>query len=498
MRALMRSSQGPKAHSAEGGPLQPPRCWLRKPQAAVPAGGGARLRRLGALLLLAGAAGAAQAVDLLDAWRAAQAHDPAFAAAQAARAVGQAQREQGAALWRPTLQFSAAAGWGANDTAVSGARFAAPGFGTVDGARFDTSVNGGNLWRWSLQARQPLLDREREVGRRQLELAADGAELQWRDGQQALMLHTVERYFDAALAAERVRVLERQQQAVERALAEARDRHTLGDAPVTDTFEAQARARAVQAELLAAQSTLALARAALADLTGWTPAQAAQLALPDGAAPPPPPPLSEALADARAGNLRLQLLATQTEAARQQVARHAAFASTSVDLVAMAAQDRLAGNGDFGSAANAQHNAMVGVQLTVPLYTGGMRSARELEAQRLVDKAAAEAEQQAQQVAQATRAAWYGLTVGASRLQALRAALQATRARLDATRLGREVGDRTTLELLNAENDAAAAELALQQARVALLLDRLRLQLLAGRLDETQLQLANAGLATPQ
>ena len=40
---------------------------------------------------------------------------------------------------------------------------------------------------------------------------------------------------------------------------------------------------------------------------------------------------------------------------------------------------------------------------------------------------------------------------------------------------GRQVGDRTTLDLLNAENDAASAELALLQARVAFLMDRLRL-----------------------
>ncbi|MBN8510827.1 MAG: TolC family protein, partial [Burkholderiales bacterium] len=113
---------------------------------------------------------------------------------------------------------------------------------------------------------------------------------------------------------------------------------------------------------------------------------------------------------------------------------------------------------------------------------------------RLADKAAADAERQAQQIAQGTRAAWLGTTVGASRLKALEEALAATRSRLDATRLGRQVGDRTTLELLNAENDAAAAELALQQARVALLLDRLRLVAAAGRLDEAQLQVANGHL----
>ena len=69
----------------------------------------------------------------------------------------------------------------------------------------------------------------------------------------------------------------------------------------------------------------------------------------------------------------------------------------------------------------------------------------------------------------------------------LQAAREASLARLDATRLGRQVGHRTTLELLNAESDASAAELALTQWRSAVALDRLRLLQLAGALEEATL-----------
>jgi outer membrane protein len=441
--------------------------------------------------------GPAGAVDLVDAWRAAQAHDPEFAAAQAARDAGQARREQGASLWRPTLQLSGAVGVGTNETSTTGARFSAPGFGTVDGASFDTSVTQGNLWRWSLQARQPLINRERDASRRQLELSADAADLEWRATQQALMLRVAERYFDAALAAEALRVQRRQQDAVERALTEVRDRFKLGDVPVTDTHEAAARAEAMRAEVLAAESALQLKRSALADATGWSDAQMQSLPLPDGAVPQDVAALQQWLAEVRSSNLQLRLLAANTEVARQEAAKHGAMAAPSLDLVAMAGQDRLSGSGAYGSASNGLNNSMIGVQLNVPLYTGGYRSAREQETLRLADKSVADTERHAQQVAQATRTAWLGLTVGASRLSALNEALRATRARLDATRLGRKVGDRTTLELLNAENDAAVAELAVQQARVALLLDRLRLAALAGQLDETQLRAVNAGSNAP-
>ena len=66
--------------------------------------------------------------------------------------------------------------------------------------------------------------------------------------------------------------------------------------------------------------------------------------------------------------------------------------------------------------------------------------------------------------------------------------------RRDATRLGHEVGDRTTLDLLNAENDLDAARLALLQARTEVLQNRLKLQALAGRLDEERLAAVDAAL----
>jgi outer membrane protein len=98
-------------------------------------------------------------------------------------------------------------------------------------------------------------------------------------------------------------------------------------------------------------------------------------------------------------------------------------------------------------------------------------------------------------VAQQVRAAWLGLSVGALRVQALAEGHSASVARRDATRLGLEVGQRTTLDWLNAENDAAFAQLSLAQSRVGLLLDRLRLAALTGQLDEAALRSVNGELA---
>lgn len=453
-----------------------------------------RWRRWLAAAWLAVAATHTHAADLIDAWRAAQLHDREFAAAKAARLAAQPRRTQAASLWRPALQFSGTVGAANADSTIEGARFAAPGLGSVSGADFDTSINGGLATRWALQARQPLYSPERDAQQRQLELSVDIAELQWHAAEQALMLRSAEAYFDAALALQTLQVQQRQQQAVQRSLAEARDRFDIGESPVTDTHEAAARAEAVRAEVLVAQTELALRQAALADLTGWGGEQLRSLRPVPAAAPLAPGELEPWLAEARRGNPQLRVLAAQVEVARHEAAKYSAAAAPSVDLVAQLGQDRLSGSGNFGSASNQSNNALIGVQLNVPLYSGGWRSAREDENLRLAEKARADADHQAQQVLLRTRAAWLGLSVGAARVNALDQALQATRSRLDATRIGRQVGERTTLELLHAENDAAAAELALQRARITLLLDRLRLAALAGQLDEPLLRQVNTVL----
>lgn len=468
---------------------------MGSPASARPAASGAsKVLRAASLLALAFQAPAATATDLMDVWRAAMQADKEYAVGAATRAAAQPRRDQAAALWRPTIGLSGSAGLAGNASDTLGARFNAPGFGQSHGAGFSTSVAHGTTTRWAITATQPLYNPERRAQQQQLTLSADLADLEWQAAGQSLMLRTAERYFDLALAEETVRVLEQQSDAAQRAATEAQDRFKLGSVPITDTHEASARLAGIRARALAARSDAQIKRNLLADSTGL---RASDLAVRLPADTPPAighgtalEPLDFWLIEAQSGNpsIRARLLAV--EVASQEVIKYSRQSSATVDLVAQLGRDRLSGSGDFGPASNTATHRMIGVQLSMPLFTGGYRNAREEEALRLADKAMAEAERTREQVSQQVRTAWLGLSVGAERVQALQQALGAGMARRDATRLGREVGDRTTLDLLDAENEAAATRLALAQARVGLLMDRLRLAALVGQLDETALQAA--------
>ncbi len=438
----------------------------------------------------------ARAADLNEVLQAAEQHDRDFAVARSARAATQPRQDQSAALWRPQVLLAAGAGLASSETQATGAQFSAPGLGTSSGVGFNTSVTGGTSTRWALTAAQPLYNPERRAQQRQIELSLGVADLEWELARQNLLQGTTQRYFELALAQETLAVLQGQQAAVQRATTEVQDRFRLGAVPVTDTHEAQARLADVQAQVLLAKSAWQTQRERLAASTGLaSPSLSARLpaavAVDDA-----PGPLEPWLQRAQAHNPGVRLRQAAIEVARQEAAKFSTQASPTVDLVAQASREHLGGSGAYGSAGNTGRNAFVGLQLQVPLFTGGYRSAKQQEALLLVDKASAEAAQAQQDVEQQVRATWLQLSIGHERLAAATQGLAASTARLDATRLGQQVGHRTTQDLMNAESDLARARLAVAQTRVALVLERLRLAALAGELTEDQLRAVNGQLAT--
>lgn len=454
-----------------------------------------QLKRLsGALLAAALCAPSAQALDLLQTWEQARQHDPQMQVVQATRSSVQAYEAQAQSLWRPVVMGSATVGAMSAETRTTGAQFAVGGQPPMPGD-FATSASAAMSTRWSLQAKQALYSPERQAQQAQLQQAAGVAEWRADLAHQQFMLLTVQRYFNVLLAERHQQVLKNQLAAVERSLTEARDRFAIGDLPVTDTHEAAARASGLQAQWLAADSDLQMARQVLAESTrlpiGALKPQAPKVAEPFTASPA----LDQVLSQVREANTGLRLKKAQWDVARQEVKKHQARGGITLDLVAQAGRDRLSGDGDFGPASNRQNQQMVGLSLNVPLYSGGYRSAKLQEAVSAQAQAEAEYELAVQQTQQQARSVWLALQTGPARLLALQAAWKASTARLDATRLGRQVGDRTTLELLQAENDAVQAELVWLRAQTELLITRLQLDALTGSLSMNSLQAINAQLA---
>jgi outer membrane protein len=446
-------------------------------------------------MMIIACASAAPAQDLLQIWAAAQQHDPQLQSHRAARAAGATQAQLAQSLWRPQVALGMTAGWAHAQSQMSGAQFAMPGAGAQNGASFATSVDGGTATHWQVNLRQSLYSPQKAVQSTQLDMATQASEETWRWMQQEWLLQTAQRYFDAVVAEQRLRLVQQQQLAVERGLAQAKERFEVGDAPATDVHEAQARAQALAAEAVEAADGLLVARQVLADVTLLSPDGLNLLAPTDGLSAINVGPEELWLPRAQADNPMLKVLRQQLNIAQQEVKKHHVMASPSLDLMAQSARDRLSGTGEFGAASNTQTQHWVGLSLTLPLYAGGARQAKLQEAIHGAEKAQAELARAEMQVRQMTRATWQLVQSSPQRLVAWEAALTAGRARLDATLLAQQVGARTTLDVLNAQNEVQAMALNALRARVDLLLGQLRLHALAGSLDGSVLQMTNAWLA---
>ena len=439
-----------------------------------------------ALMLCAGAAGAA-GMGVTEAWQAALRHDPAFAAAQAQWEAGHTHVAQARALWLPTLAAQGSAGRADQETHSSGAAFSAPGFGSTTSADFQTSVNGGTARSWGFVAEQPLFDASRMASYAEQKNVAAMADAQLQAARQELLLRTARAYFAVLNNRAQLDALRRLHSAAERAGATAQARFDSGDIPATDMREAQASADTIGVQGLDAQTALALSEAAFTDLTGLEPVALKSLPGSEPAELEQAETLEAWTQRALAGNpqLLIQRLAVSTASAR--VGRYGQLDSPKLSLVAQLGRESLRGSGDFGAADATGRQASIALQASIPLFTGGMRSAQRHEARALEHKADAELVAMDQQVRQQTRAAWLGLTTAAARVRALQRLRGSTQDRLGATRLGVEIGDRTALELLNAEADFLRSGTDFQKAQADWLLADLQLRAAAGALGEQDL-----------
>jgi outer membrane protein len=347
------------------------------------------------------------------------------------------------------------------------------------------------LARGNISAQKAWINPEREAQSQQLQLSAQLAEQQWLQAQQALVLRTAQKYFDVLSAEQTMQILQRQQKTVQQAETEIKKRQAVGDASVMDVQEANARVSDIRARVLTQENDLAMKQLAYRQLVGHDPINLKGL----NSTIQLPRNLADAntwVQRAKQHSAALQMKRLQQAIQEHEVKRVKADQGLRADWVAQAQLDRMMGQGMYGSASNQTAQYLVGMQVNVPLSTGGMSQARELEALKQVDKLRFDQELAELQLEQSVRTAWQSISSAQARIQALEQSAKASQARLSATRNAHRTGARTTNEWLAAEHDAAQAELALVQLRIQTILERLQLYADSGELAQAQLQEINA------
>ena len=433
------------------------------------------------LATLLGASSGALAADLLETFRAAQANDPVFAAARATMQAGQEKLPQGRSLLMPSISLSANSTLNDSTIQYRGATLL-PGGGNN---RYNSHGYGVNLT-------QPLFRQQNWLSYTEAELQVAQAEAQFRVTEQDLILRVAQAYFDVLIAQDSVQLAEAQKTAISEQLEQAKRNFEVGSATITDTHEAQARYDLTSAQEIAAQNSLETKRRPLQQLINAMPQDLRPLGKEFKLEAPQPADMEKWVDDAQLNSLQLAIAQAGAEIAEKEVARNRGGHYPTVDLVANYSNSQSNG-GSFGVGSD-NTNKSVGVQLNLPLFQGGAVNSKWREAEANRERALQELENTRRSIALQTRQAYLGVVSGIAQVKALQQALVSSESVLEASKLGQEVGVRTNLDVLNAQQQLYSTRRDLYQAEYSYLLSRLRLKAAVGLLDEEDLGRINQAL----
>ncbi len=295
--------------------------------------------------------------------------------------------------------------------------------------------------------------------------AADADVLAGREGlehtEQTVLQTVIGAYVDVRRDQESLAITQQNVAVLGRQLEEAKARFQVGEITRTDVAQTQARLAAAQAQLASAQAQLTISRANYAAVVGQNPAD---LAPEPSLAKLLPATMDQAYDGAEHDNPQIRQADLAEQAAAARVA--AAKAQTRPTLALRAGAGYQGGNLGLASPfANYAHDVNASAVLTIPLFTGGLTSSEIRQAAERDNVARINVEVVRRQILQQLAQAWSQLLGARANLVANEEQVRATAIAFDGASQEAQVGLRTTLDVLNAEQELRNAQLALVNAR---------------------------------
>jgi len=410
------------------------------------------------------------AANLMDVYREAQQQDAAYASARAAFQAGQEKLPQGRALLLPSVNLGANTTWNEVDLPTANRQY---------------NSNG-----YSLSLSQPIYRKQNFAQYEQAKSQVSQAEAQFAIARQDLVIRVAQAYFDVLLAQDNVSLAGAQKAAIGEQLEMAKRNFEVGIATITDTHEAQARYDLTTSQEIAAQNDLEIKKRALQQIISNIPEHLAVLNSKLPLVLPEPNDMTKWVAQAEQQSPQIAIQRAALEIADQEVERNRAGHYPTLDLVAGYSRN----NNSSYLLSGAVTSQTIGLQLNLPIYQGGSVSSKVREALANQEKAKQDLELAHRQAALQTRQSFLGVTSGMAQVKALEQALVSSQSSLDSTRLGQEVGVRTNVDVLNAQQQLYTAKRDLSQARYNYILSQLKLKSAVGVLRDEDIEQVNRWL----
>ncbi len=314
--------------------------------------------------------------------------------------------------------------------------------------------NGKNL---SVSITQPLYRGGRTLAAmRQARAQVDAQRALLRSAEQSLLLQATTAYVDVVRDQAILALNINNESVLERQLEAAQDRFRVGEVTRTDVSQAESRRAGALAGRVQAAGDLQASIATFQAVMGVAPAELSQPEL----AVALPASREQAIEIARDLNPDLMAARAQEDAAREGIDLVFGEFLPTVNLVGTISRSF-----DGSTFFNRQRTDQVVAQLTVPLYQSGGVSARVRSAKQSASQALADVESTQRAVEETVIAAWEDLIASRASIEAFEAQVLASEIALEGVRQEAQVGSRTTLDILDAEQEFLNAQVDLVTAQ---------------------------------
>lgn len=428
-----------------------------------------KIRKAKKILLLAATCFtcSTQATTLLEAVNAAAEYDAAIKAAINAKRAGNEAFDQGIAGLLPSIGLES-----------SYTRQDQP------HASYAAAVKRHN---YSFNLTQPLFDAAKLAALQRRSALSDIADVDFLSAQQRLVSEVSDAFFSVLYQREVLQATRAASQAFRKQLSMAQASLRVGEGLKTDVDEAQANYDRAQANEITARNDLDVANGTFQRITGLkadgiTPINTSCLL------PGPESDIQKAMLLAAENNLDVIKARLQLEQSRSDV-----VATTAAHLPVVSFQASYGGNWSRGEGDNPldtlfgttqkTRNTRVGVYVSVPLFNGGGQLSQSREALRRRDQAREVLEDTRRKARQEARAAWLGISNGLALVNALKKANLSAASKVKSTEYGREVGLRTIVDVLNAQQSFYETQQNISEAQYNFLSSKLNLALIQGQLN---------------
>lgn len=329
----------------------------------------------------------------------------------------------------------------------------------------------------ALQLRAPILNVEAMARYKQAMRQADAADALYRVRGNELLDRVAVAYLQRLLAEEALGLVQMQQRWIEEQVSRADQRLQKGEGSRIELADARAQLALVQARVSEARDQVRVTRAGLARLTGTDADDVPKVPSTWQLLPLDPTDPEEWQTHAQRFHAAIQAREKSVEVARMAVDRQVAGYYPRLDLVASA---QTSSNESVTNLNQSNRLRSYGLQLSVPLYSGGGVSASVQAAQSDLLKVQAELETERRTARVEVERQYWAALNGRERVGLHQEAVRAAELVVEGVQRGLQAGLRTTADVLEAQSRLFSARKELLQAQLDGVLARARLQLLSG------------------